>query len=316
MAYVKIQLQADLLPTAVPDDPLLEPYLLAYFPGAVAARFPEAVRAHRVRREIVVAEVANALVDHAGMTFVHRLVRDTGAAAPEVVRAWAIAWAVLGGGALADETAAQRLAVDVEVDCAVGLEGAAERATKWVLANTDPGRSAAAVAAELVAAVGPARSRLADWVAGAEAEAFQQRASQLEMAGLAAPLARRLVTAEWLTGALDVTTVARELGLDVEEAGRRYYALGQQIDFAWVMARLGETSDDDRWQRRAVEGLVADVREARRRLTRIGGTLPPGPLAEVQRILRDLRAAPRVTLAALQVIVYAIRRLTQREGGQ
>jgi glutamate dehydrogenase len=161
------------------------------------------------------------------------------------------------------------------------------------------------------------RSRLGEWIAGAEAESFQRLRSELEIAGLPAELARELATADWLTGALDVVTVAREMGVDPEQAAARYYGLGEQIDFAWLWARLAEAGETDRWQRRAVEGLVEDLLRARRRLTRLtldpGHPLPARPLAEVQELVRDLRAAPRVSLAALQVVVREIRRLA--EGG-
>src|SRR3989442_1602479 len=53
MAWTKIQLQHDLLASALPDDPFLEAYLLAYFPAPVVARFPDAVRDHPLRRQIV-----------------------------------------------------------------------------------------------------------------------------------------------------------------------------------------------------------------------------------------------------------------------
>jgi NAD-specific glutamate dehydrogenase len=74
--------------------------------------------------------------------------------------------------------------------------------------------------------------------------------------------------------------------------------------------------EEDRWQRRAVEGLVEDLLRARRRLTRLAlergrDAVPTRPLAAVQDLLRDLRAAPRVGLAGLQVAVREIRRLAE-----
>src|SRR5206468_5342127 len=101
MAWAKIHLQHALLASALPDDPLLEAYLVGYFPAVVGERFADAVHAHPLRREIVVTEVANTLVDEMGATFVHRVTRDTGATVAEAVRAWAIAWEVVDGATLA-----------------------------------------------------------------------------------------------------------------------------------------------------------------------------------------------------------------------
>ncbi|HYR96895.1 MAG TPA: NAD-glutamate dehydrogenase domain-containing protein, partial [Candidatus Binatus sp.] len=316
MAYTKIHLQRELLGSALPEDPLLEPRLLGYFPPAVTARFPDAVRSHPLRREIVATEVANALVDELGTTFVYRVTRDTGATVAEAVRACVVAWEVAGGARLAAAIASGGYAADAETTCRLVLERTIERVTKWILANTDAARPSAALAAELGAASGRVRERLPKWIAGAEAESFHKLRSELEMAGLPASLARDLATAEWLTGALDVALVAQEAGVDPEAAAARYYGLGQDVDFAWLWARLAEVGEEDRWQRRAAEGLVEDLLRARRRLTRLAlergrDAIPARPLAAVQDLVRDLRAAPRVGLAGLEVVVRELRRLAE-----
>src|SRR5438552_2262803 len=313
-AYTKIDLQREILASPLPDDPLVEPYLLAYFPGEIATRYPAAVRSHRLRREIIATEVANALVDHVGVTFVSRIARDTGAAAADVVRAWVIGWRIAGGEALAAAIGASAAAADVDGACRLALEAGAERLAKWVLANTEAGRPAAGVVAELEPAVATIRARLVDWVTGPEAETFHKRISELTIAGLSPDLAHDLATTEWLVGPLDVATVARQTERDAEEAGAAYYALGQYVDFGWALGRLAESGDDDRWRRRAAEGLIEDLLHARRRLPRRRLEDPDGALSEralgaLQALVRDLRAAPRVSLAALQVVVREIRRL-------
>src|SRR5439155_27140354 len=125
----------------------------------------------------------------------------------------------------ADVVGARRLA----------LEADAERLAKWVLANTEAGRPAAGVVAELEPAVATIRARLVDWVTGPEAETFHKRISELTIAGLSPDLAHDLATTEWLVGPLDVATVARQTERDAEEAGAAYYALGQYVDFGWAL---------------------------------------------------------------------------------
>jgi len=318
MAYAKIHLQHALLASPLPDDPLVEPHLVGYFPGAVAERFPDAVRAHPLRREIVATALANTLVDEMGATFVQRVTRDTGRSVAEAARAWTIAWAVAGGAALARAIEDGGFALEVETTCRLVLERTSERVTKWILANTDPARPAAELAAELGDATARVRGRLPEWIAGAEAEAFARLRSELEIAGLPVALAHDLATADWLVGALDVITVARAAGVDPEAAATRYYGLGQQLDFAWLWTRLAEAAEDDRWQERAVEGLVEDVLRARRGLARLAleggdGAAAPRSLGKVQDLIRDLRAAPRTSLAALQVVVRELRRAAERE---
>jgi glutamate dehydrogenase len=61
-AWTKIELAAVLRASALPDDPALESYLIGYFPGRMRDDFADAIRAHRLRREIVISEMVNCLV--------------------------------------------------------------------------------------------------------------------------------------------------------------------------------------------------------------------------------------------------------------
>jgi glutamate dehydrogenase len=319
MAYAKIHLSQELLASTVPDDPLVETHLLGYFPAAVVERFPDAVRRHPLRREIVATALANAVVDAMGSTFVHRVARDTGTGGAEVVRAWAVAWAVAGWSALMARITEDGHPPEAESAAWLVVEGAGERTTKWILANTGAERPAAEVAADFGRAIAAGRGRLPEWIAGADLEAWQRLVASLELAGLAAPPARALAETQWLADTLAVALVAREAGVDAERAAASYWGLGERIDFAWLWARLAEAREEDRWQRRAVAGLGEDLDRARQRLA--GAVLGAGPdglqgrgLAVVQALIRDLRAAPRTSLAALEVVVREIRRLAEPDG--
>ncbi len=312
MAYTKISLQRALLASELADDTLFAHHLTHYFPDGVAARFPAAIAAHPLRREIVATEVVNALVDGLGMTFVARVARDTGASTVAVVRAWGIAWSLIGAAELVAAGRGVGGSAEAQTVCALALERPAERVTKWLLANGDPARPAVELLADLAPGLGRVRDRLPEWLVGAEAQAFAKQVADLEMSGLPSPLARAVAAAGWLAGALDVVTVARQQGNDLEATAARYYGLGRQLDFAWLWGRLGEAGEDDRWQQRAVEGLVTDVLRARRRLAHLTPeALPVHALEAIEALVRDVRALPRPSLAALHVVVHELRLLAE-----
>ena len=77
MAYCKIHLNALLLDSNLPDDEYLVPDLERYFPKALS-RYSDAMRSHRLRRELIATVVSNQLVDRAGTTFAFRLNEETG----------------------------------------------------------------------------------------------------------------------------------------------------------------------------------------------------------------------------------------------
>ncbi|WP_292588413.1 NAD-glutamate dehydrogenase, partial [Mesorhizobium sp.] len=90
LAYAKIVLFSDIVPSDVPDDPHFDRDLMGYFPERMAKKFAGEIRDHRLRREIIARVVANDLVNRGGPSFVNRLQEATGRPAADVVRTFAV----------------------------------------------------------------------------------------------------------------------------------------------------------------------------------------------------------------------------------
>jgi glutamate dehydrogenase len=88
IAYTKNADVQEILDTDLPDDPVLEPDLMGYFPTALRERFPDAIRRHQLRREITATGLVNNMVNLAGISFDHRMTEDSGASVPDVARAF------------------------------------------------------------------------------------------------------------------------------------------------------------------------------------------------------------------------------------
>ncbi len=79
LAWTKIVLADELLASDLPDDPYCHVDLTAYFPEPIQQGFADQVAEHPLRREIIVTQVVNDLVNGAGLTFWPRLQGETGA---------------------------------------------------------------------------------------------------------------------------------------------------------------------------------------------------------------------------------------------
>ena len=88
LAYAKLDLDHRLLESPIPDDPYLRRELDRYFPHRLRELFPDAVGAHKLRREIVATQVANAIVNRAGPAAITRLADETGADAATIAAAY------------------------------------------------------------------------------------------------------------------------------------------------------------------------------------------------------------------------------------
>ena len=71
LSYAKIALSQDLLDSKVPDEPLLESWLTAYFPARLHGRFATDIKKHILRREIIATGLTNAIVNRGGPVLAH-----------------------------------------------------------------------------------------------------------------------------------------------------------------------------------------------------------------------------------------------------
>ena len=84
MSCTKIVLAEDLLDSDLPDDPFFRSELFSYFPAKMRQGYRGQMEEHQLRREIVVTQIVNQLVNNAGITYFHRLAGETSATAAEL----------------------------------------------------------------------------------------------------------------------------------------------------------------------------------------------------------------------------------------
>ena len=91
LAHTKIAASEDVLTASLPDDQYLHRVLDSYFPAPLQARFADRMEAHPLRREIITTSVVNEMIDTSGITFLFRMIEETGASVPDLTRAWLVA---------------------------------------------------------------------------------------------------------------------------------------------------------------------------------------------------------------------------------
>lgn len=313
--------------TTLLDDPICEPFLQGFFPPEIRTRFAAAVPEHPLRREIIAAEIVNQLVDTFGCTFVHRIARDAETDVTPVIRAWLIAFQLVGGRQLVDallSPASHKGRVgEATLHVQRVLTGAVERLTDWVLRNAAGEGSPSAIAAAFDRVIAAARTSLPNYFSANEAERFHRRVTEFEVADVDAGLALQLGLAEWLHTILEVDRLATEIGVPWEEAARHWYGVSGWIDFPWLLARIADADGEDVWHHRAARGLTEDVNRARRRLVQrlcAAGASTTGPdapgvrrarAAKVAALIADIKAMPRVSSVALHVVIRELAHMCE-----
>jgi len=337
LAYAKMSLYDALLESDLPDAPLLEADLAAYFPAPLRERFVDALRRHRLRREIVATVLTNEVIDRAGITFAHDIARRTGCGAADVVRAYLIVRDVYGLPELwsAIEALDTVTPASVQTTLLLEIDRLIERASLWFLRTAPRPIDIAVEVGAHRPAVEKASAALPQILAADGMTALDARVAELAAAGAPEKLVRRVARLEHLLSALDFADIAARSGRDVGEVARVYFATGERFTFDWLRRQARAMATDGAWETLALSAVVDDLDSSQSDLTEaiIAHAAPSDPagasvaawssanpdaVAFTDDLLADVRTTGAVDLALLTVVGRQLRSLAQsgRAGGR
>ena len=326
LAYAKRSLAVGLLRSDLPDSEYLERDIRRYFPPLVVERFGHLLAEHPLRRELNATILANDVVNSQGVTFVTRLMTETGATAADVVRAFRIARDVTGAVARWADVEALDGVIDpvVQNELMTGVDWLVETTSRWWLVQAAGARIGATIEgasgafAELSAVIDRVGS--ASWL-----EEHEHHVRRLVDDGVPEAIARRHAFQAELVHGPDIISVARDTDRPVEEVARTFFLLGEHLEIDWLEFRLEEMPATTKWQRWAVQSMEDDVFLVRRQLAeRVIGEGAGAPVedavdgflerraervARLQRFMKGLAAEGVTDLAQLTVALRQVRAL-------
>jgi glutamate dehydrogenase len=287
LAYAKLDLDAEILASDLPDDPALESVLAGYFPPQAAQRFPNDVKQHRLRREIISTGLANRIVNLAGPVFVSRMKEMSGRSGADVARAFVVAEGAFGLGALKTRIDALdgRLSADIQTGMYADIAEILRRLGLWFLANVPAGADLAAGIALYRAGVGELRGAMGELVSPFEAEENETRIARMMTAGAPRDVAEDVALLPLMSGAPEIAALARARSLKVDCVAGAYFALGELAGLDRLRGLAARISSPEHWDRLAIRRLVDDLYAAQRALTAQAldgikdGTRPDGAAA-------------------------------------
>jgi glutamate dehydrogenase len=328
LAYTKMGLYRRLLETDLPDEPTFQHYLFEYFPELLQQRFPEAIRAHPLRREIIATQFANKVVDLVGITFVHRIIRDTGALPVEVIRAALVAFEMLDVSPFLERIFAldRQVSAEAQYQALEELVKAIEGVVGWLIFNdvvTDPLDTFITCYREPLSRLGHGLQAL---LPENERQHYQQGFEEALAAGFPESLAHSIASLAYLPSSLGIVDITHTAQADLAVAAHHFFALGERLKLGWLRDNLAAIQHSSKWEKIASGGLIIDLRRAQRDLTTnfVLGAAAGGPatldafLAEHPRLLkrydeglRDVQENNALSLASGGVLARLLLQLVE-----
>ncbi|HEX4294966.1 MAG TPA: NAD-glutamate dehydrogenase, partial [Rhizomicrobium sp.] len=269
LAYAKLDLKAELVASALPDDPHFAGELAGYFPGKAVEKFPAELETHRLRREIVTDALANRIVNLAGPVFVARMKEMTGASGAEVVRVSVVAEGAFGLSLLKKRVDA----LDGKVDAAVQTSMYADiaellrRLGLWFLANVPANADFASTIDLYRSGVGQLKGTFEGLVSEYEKQDTLDRIAEIEKAGVPHDLADEIGALPLFGTAPEIAQLADTRGLSVDLVAGAYFSIGAEVGIDRLRGLSRRIVGAEHWDRLAIRRLNDDLFAVQRALT-------------------------------------------------
>jgi glutamate dehydrogenase len=269
LAYAKLSLYDDLLESAVPDDPYLAGELIRYFPKPIAGRFPDAPAHHRLRREIIATQLANAMINRGGPSLIVRIADQTGAAPASIAAAFAVVSDSYGTAALdaGIDGLDNRIDGKVQLDLYAAVQDLLLDRIVWFLRNVDLSKGLAGVVAHYRDGVAAVATALDGVLSDDARGAIAARRRELVEANVPDEIACRIANLGPLKAATDIALVADRTGTAVRDAASTYFAIGTFFHLDRIADAAGTIPIADYFDRLALDRARDSIGDTERRLT-------------------------------------------------
>ena len=329
LSSAKLALQSAIEASSLPDDPVLEPLLIARFPSAMRKAYAAEIKGHRLRREMIATSLSNRIVNRLGTVHPFELAEEEGVGLAEVAGAFVVAENLFNLAPLwrdldaADIPEAARLALFDRLAAAVG------NLMSDVL-RTAAGKVAAG------AMIGALADGVAALVAGREELLTDEpRARSLALkagftaAGAPEGLAARVANLFDFDGAVGLAQASLASGIEAKRLTHAFTDIGTRLGLDWAQGTAAHMSPSDVWERLLVSGLARDFQQMRieflRRLMqdKTAASDPRGAVADwaarnaagvaqFRQLIARAQARPPVGAAMLAQIASQARNLLER----
>jgi glutamate dehydrogenase len=248
LAYVKMHAASSLLESTVPDESFMAGDLAAYFPSGLDVDAAD-LAGHPLRREIATAHLVNRMVDRSGLTYIFRIIEETGAKIPQIARTFAAVSEIFDLDEHFDTISALDNIVPSQVQIKLVHEYVRllDRASRWLVQQAPDSLDVDSGIETYGKVVAALRARVPELVDGYDAEAMQAKAQDYIDEGVPSELAWRAAALLDEFVLLDITQLAARANESAEDVAEVYYAVNERFSGSQVLTLIGALDRSDRW---------------------------------------------------------------------
>jgi glutamate dehydrogenase len=269
LAYCKMYLKQDILATDVPEDEYFAKFLATAFPKPLSDKYMPQMKEHSLRREIIATQLCKSITDRMGINFVERLQRETGVSVAFIIRAFSIAENIYHLDDLWKQIndLGNQVPQDIQYRMMLQIYYLIRRATRWFLRNSKPTLDIQGTIDEFEPATTELTRRLPQLLDEPDKHAYDEAVNYLVDQGVPEKLAHSVASCNTLFTSLDIVEAMRKYDLDLFDAAKTYYLLGNRLELNWLRELMNSYVVENQWDELARAGFRDDLDRVQRKLS-------------------------------------------------
>ncbi|SDR24384.1 NAD-glutamate dehydrogenase [Pseudovibrio sp. Tun.PSC04-5.I4] len=269
LAYAKLTLHDTLLNSSVPDDAYLAKELYRYFPKKMAETYSKEIEGHRLRREIIATMLANSIINRGGPAFLTRIIDQTGAAAADVARAFAVVRDAFGLTQLNEEIDRldNTISGELQLELYEEIQDLVLGQVIWFLRNVSFEEGLETAINRFRGNVQRLSPRLETFLSEEQCEALKAETHRLVEAGVPIMIGARIARLSGEMVIPDIVLVSEKSARDVDEVAASYFRVSDHFRFTDIEELAREFVIRDYYDGLALDRSRSVLAEALRNLT-------------------------------------------------
>jgi glutamate dehydrogenase len=306
------------------DDPTMEGELMAAFPEPMRKKHADAIRAHRLRNQIIATKVANRLVNRLGPSVALDMTEEEGVALPQVVTAFLVMERLLDLQNLWAKIEAAKVPEKIRIELFSVAAKSVRNHLGDVIRAAAGETSVRRVCELLKPGVDKVSSHTSALIRAEVRGEAAARRNRLEALGAEKDIVNRLVRLYELDGIFGIAAMGAHKQLDELAVTRAYTRLGEVLGLDWSQQQVTRFIPSDNWERLLAAGLSRDFEQLRIDfINRTRGEEPdesvnrwiernPKRIAQFRALIDRAKSSGQVTAPMLSQIASQARILLSR----
>jgi glutamate dehydrogenase len=273
LSYSKIILKEEILKSDLINDSYVAKYVAFAFPQRLREQYADAMKQHRLYKEIIATQLSNALVNDMGIAFVYQLSDETGASVVTIVRAYIIMHEVFAMAEVRRNIDALEEVTHDTPELATNFAMVADyvrlirRATRWLLRNRRPPYDIATTIDYFAKVMPTISKRLPELLIGTEKEFYDAHLQKLLAHHAPEALAREVAGARYIYSALNIIDLATQHQAELQDVATIYFMLADRLELVWFREKINAYPVDNHWTVLARASFKNDLDIQQRALT-------------------------------------------------